>query len=123
MALTLHHIVLDCVDAARVASFWSAVLGRDVLPGASADAAFIGDGEAGEQGWLFFKVPEPKTAKNRMHVDFEADDRDAEVERLLALGATRVADHDEWDTLWTVLHDPEGNEFCVSQRARVAAPA
>ncbi|GAA3893094.1 VOC family protein [Leifsonia kafniensis] len=116
MALRIHHIVLDCVDASRVATFWSEVLGRDVLPDASADAAFIGAGEAGEPGWLFFSVPEPKTAKNRMHVDFESADRDAEVERLLALGATRVADHDEWDTRWTVLQDPEGNEFCVSQR-------
>jgi Glyoxalase-like domain len=65
--------------------------------------------------WLFAKVPEPKTAKNRMHVDMAAADRDAEVARLIELGATRVADMNEWDYEWTVMHDPEGNEFCVAQ--------
>jgi len=60
-------------------------------------------------------VPEPKAAKNRMHVDLAAPDREAEVARLVALGATRVADMDEWGYQSTVLHDPEGNEFCVAQ--------
>jgi len=50
-----------------------------------------------------------------MHVDVAADDHEGEVERLVELGATRVADVDEWGYRWTVLHDPEGNEFCVVQ--------
>ena len=65
--------------------------------------------------WLFAKVPEPKRAKNRMHVDLAAADHEAEVVRLVGLGATRVADVDEWGYRWTVLQDPEGNEFCVAQ--------
>jgi hypothetical protein len=65
--------------------------------------------------WLFAKVPEPKRAKNRMHVDVAAADCGAEVARLVELGATRVADVDEWGYRWTVLQDPEGNEFCVAQ--------
>jgi hypothetical protein len=68
-------------------------------------------------GLLFVPVPEPKTIKNRLHLDFRPDDRDAEVERLLALGATR-ADVGQGDQPWVVLADPEGNEFCVlSSRA------
>jgi hypothetical protein len=57
-------------------------------------------------------VPEQKTIKNRLHLDFRPDDRDAEVDRLLALGATR-ADVGPGDDAWVVLADPEGNEFCV----------
>jgi hypothetical protein len=50
-----------------------------------------------------------------MHVDFHSDDRGADVERLLALGAHRVGDYDEWGTNWTTLRDVEGNEFCIAQ--------
>jgi predicted enzyme related to lactoylglutathione lyase len=63
-------------------------------------------------GLLFVPVPEPKTTKNRLHLDFRPDDQDAEVERLLALGATR-ADVGQGEQSWIVLADPEGNEFCV----------
>jgi hypothetical protein len=57
-------------------------------------------------------VPEAKTHKNRLHPDFRPDDRDAEVERLLALGARRV-DIGQGEQSWVVLADPEGNEFCI----------
>ena len=60
---------------------------------------------------VFVRVPEEKAVKNRVHLDLGADDREAEVQRLLALGARRVADHGSW----TVMQDPEGNEFCVVQ--------
>ena len=63
---------------------------------------------------LFFKVPEPKTVKNRMHLDIHADDIEAEAERLVGLGATRVEGPiAEWGERWIVLADPEGNELCV----------
>jgi len=58
-------------------------------------------------------VPETKQIKNRLHLDFRPDDRDAEVERLLSLGATRVDVGQGADVPWVVLADPEGNEFCV----------
>ena len=64
---------------------------------------------------MFIQVPEAKAAKNRMHLDLSADDRDAEVERLVALGATRIHDKDEWGIQWTTLADPEGNEFCIAE--------
>jgi catechol 2,3-dioxygenase-like lactoylglutathione lyase family enzyme len=61
---------------------------------------------------LLAAVPEPKVVKNRLHLDFRPDDRDREVERLLALGATR-ADVGQSEESWVVLADPEGNEFCI----------
>ena len=72
-------------------------------------------------GLLFVRVPEPKTVKNRLHLDFRPDDQDAEVERLLALGATR-ADVGQGEQSWVVLGDPEGNEFCVLSSTASRAP-
>jgi hypothetical protein len=70
--------------------------------------------------WLLFvRVDEPKQVKNRVHLDLEPDGpREAEVDRLLALGATLVADHRNPDgTGWVTLADPEGNELCVLRSA------
>jgi hypothetical protein len=63
-------------------------------------------------GLLFVRVPESKTIKNRLHLDFRPEDRDLEVDRLLELGAVRV-DVGQGERPWIVLADPEGNEFCV----------
>ncbi|GAB3451014.1 VOC family protein [Streptomonospora sediminis] len=64
--------------------------------------------------WLFQAVPEPKSAKNRLHVDLHAGpEREAEVERLEGLGAAVPARVDEPGTVHVVMADPEGNEFCV----------
>jgi len=63
-------------------------------------------------GLLFVSVPDEKRTKNRLHLDFRPDDRDAEVERLVAMGAKR-ADIGQGEQTWVVLSDPEGNEFCV----------
>jgi hypothetical protein len=126
MTLQLAAVTIDCGDALTVAQFWSAALDRPLDPNASSDFASIGMPQHRDTTgwslssddhptWLFAKVPEPKTAKNRMHVDMAAADRDVEVSRLIELGATRVADINEWDYEWTVMHDPEGNEFCVAQ--------
>ena len=67
---------------------------------------------------LFFQVPEPKMAKNRMHVDLASKDPAAEVDRLVALGAKKVEARRGNGTSWTVMLDPEGNEFLH----RLAAP-
>ena len=115
MSLTLANVTLDCGDVLALSRFWSNVLHRPIDNGASELAATIGYHDPSTPTWLFMQVPEPKTAKNRMHVDFRADDNDAEVARILAMGATRVGDHDQYGVRWTVLADPEGNEFCVGQ--------
>jgi hypothetical protein len=69
---------------------------------------------------VFVAVPEHKTVKNRLHLDFRPDDRDREVERMLALGATR-ADVGQGEESWVVLADPEGNEFCILSAPGVGA--
>lgn len=112
--LAIAHVTFDCADAAELAGFWSAALGRPIDAGASTYFATIGTAEAGPT-WMFLKVDEPKTAKNRCHLDLTADDREAECKRLLDLGAQHVAEHDEYGHRWTVLRDPSGNEFCIAQ--------
>ncbi len=118
MTLAMSHLTVDCADPVRLAGFWAEALGWGVAPDSGEQHAAIGGPRrpAGTPGWLFFAVPEPKTAKNRMHVDLEADDLDAETERLVALGATLVHEKREWGAHWRTLTDPEGNEFCVVAR-------
>ena len=104
----------DCSDPARLARFWAELLGLK-LPGSADDPLVISDGP--DRSWIWFqKVPEPKVAKNRFHMDLETDDLAAELARAQSLGATVVASHsmDAWS--WTVLQDPEGNEFCLRTR-------
>jgi len=67
---------------------------------------------------IFLAVPEGKQAKNRLHLDLRPDDQDAEVARLLGLGATRADVGQGVDKTWVVLADPEGNEFCVLRALR-----
>ena len=125
-------IVMDCRDAAPLARFWAAVLGWSVAPYDEAELARLttrgianpGDDptvmieppqEAVDLPVLFFtEVPEPKTVKNRVHLDVVADDDlEAEVERLEGLGATIYNWAEGNGGVWCVMQDPEGNEFCV----------
>jgi glyoxalase superfamily protein len=109
--LKIANVTFDCADAVELATFWSAVMDTPIDDGASQYFATITtDGPR----LLFIQVPEAKAAKNRCHVDLRSDDRAAEVKRLLDLGATHVADHDQYNHQWTVLRDPSGNEFCVA---------
>jgi hypothetical protein len=108
-------ITFDCGDALAQAQFWSDVLGHPVDDGASEDFAAIGVAEASRlhPAWMFIKVPEAKTVKNRCHPDLASADQPAEVDRIIGLGAKRLGDFDEGGTRWTTLADPEGNEFDV----------
>ena len=78
-----------------------------------ATAVVIARDEHTFPGLIFVPVPEPKTVKNRVHLDLNPDDREAEVERLVGLGAGPVDVGQGPDVTGTVLADPEGNEFCV----------
>jgi predicted enzyme related to lactoylglutathione lyase len=111
---TLANITVDCDDVERVARFWAAVLDRKLGDRTSPYFAALPAVEPGEPTWLFLGVPEPKTAKNRFHVDLTAPDRDAEVARMVELGATRIEERTEYGQSWVVMNDPEGNEFCVA---------
>ena len=103
----LCHAVIDVNALEAGASFWAAALGTRVA-GVDPPYAWLAAG-AGSLRILLQLVPEPKTAKSRVHLDFETDDVDAEVRRLEGLGARRQRFVEEW---W-VMEDPYGNEFCV----------
>jgi predicted enzyme related to lactoylglutathione lyase len=111
MPLEWETVVVDCADPAALGRWWATALGWVVVY-EDPDELEIRPAPDRAPGILFGRVPEPKTVKNRLHLDFRPDDRDAEVERLLGLGATR-ADVGQGEESWVVLADPEGNEFCV----------
>ena len=107
-------LVLDCADPSALADFWSAALGYTTLGGAGSYVMLVD--ESGVQPKLLLQgVPEGKTVKNRMHLDIEVGDIEAEAVRLEALGARRVASEHmhEHGTSWVLMTDPEGNGFCV----------
>jgi predicted enzyme related to lactoylglutathione lyase len=119
MTSLIRHVTIDCTDPYTLATFWAAVLDASL-----ADDDFPGDPEAtvmsAGTALLFVRVDEPKTAKNRWHVDLQPQDRtrDAETQRLLSLGATLHEDHRRADgSGWVTLRDPEGNEMCVDRSA------
>ena len=114
MPVRLHHIVIDAHDLPGLARFWTKALGWKVLSEREAEIV-IGTDENAPVGICFMPVTGPKTVKNRVHLDLtsSAADRDHEIGRLLALGARRVDIGQTGTESWTVLADPEGNEFCV----------
>ena len=132
MSLRIRTITFDCADPYLLAGFWSQVTGYQEDP---ENTNHPDDPEGlllapdGTASLLFIKVPENKAVKNLVHLDLAppaappgtptdvtADARDAEVARVLALGATLVEDHRRPDrTGWVVLADPEGNEFCIER--------
>jgi predicted enzyme related to lactoylglutathione lyase len=107
-------LVLDCEDPVALAAFWAPALGYVSVGEAGAYVVLYPDGRPGPK-LLLQQVPEAKAVKNRMHLDIDAVDIEAEARRLEALGARRVAADPihEHDTNWILMADPEGNEFCV----------
>lgn len=113
MASTIDTLTIDCADPIRVADFWRAALGYELVE-ADAEGAEIRD--PGGAGWplLFLVVPEGKSVKNRLHLDIRASaSMSAEVERLKGFGAREQRFVEEGGSFWTVMLDVEGNEFCV----------
>ena len=114
MPLRLHHIVIDTHDLPGLARFWTQALGWRVLSERDQEIV-IGPAENAPVGICFMPVTDVKTVKNRVHLDLTTSvvDRDAEISRLLTLGARRVDIGQTGQESWTVLADPEGNELCV----------
>ena len=137
-------VAFDAADPRRLAGFWQQALGykeQDPPEGYATWEQWAAAMEIPEERWgdvtalvdpegvlprLFFqKVPEPKSAKNRVHLDLnvgggrQVDERerrsrvDAAVERLVGLGATKQREFNEQSERWIVMHGPEGNEFCL----------
>jgi predicted enzyme related to lactoylglutathione lyase len=113
--LKLDSLSFDCADPMWVAAFWAAALGFSQPDAESGpQGAWIDDPSGRTSGIYFQPVPEAKIAKNRVHLDLRpAVAMDAEVERLVGLGASVLGRVDEEGSFWTVMRDPEGNEFCV----------
>lgn len=128
MAL-LRDVVVDCGHPASLARFWAAVLdGYEVAPydeeelarlramgvdDPEDDPSVLVHAPGRSPRYFFTRVPEPKSGKNRLHLDLDCDDFDAELARLVTLGARVVAPQPGW----TTLADPEGNEFCLMRPA------
>ena len=129
MTSFVSHTSIDCGNAYELSEWWKQVLGYVDMDGdpnlPGHEECMIRDPETGHLV-LFIEVPEPKTAKNRIHLDLRPRDltQAEEVERLLGIGATQV-----WDlrgkygpgTGWVTLADPEGNEFCILRSAEERA--
>ncbi len=110
-------IAIDAHDPAVLAQFWTEVFGWEAeWPDEYGDITVRNP--ARPAPYLdILAVPEGKSIKNRLHLDFRPDDRDAEVTRVIALGA-KPADVGQGDQTWVVLSDPEGNEFCILSSRR-----
>ncbi|HEX9121971.1 MAG TPA: VOC family protein [Actinomycetota bacterium] len=113
MPSTVETLTIDCAHPEEIARFWAAALGYEVKE-VEEDAAEVVDPHG--RGWplLFIVVPEGKAVKNRVHLDLRPPvSMAAEVARLKALGANEQRFVEEGGSFWTVMQDPEGNEFCV----------
>ena len=112
MTLVFDEICVDAHDIHALASWWSRVTGWPAEDTDDGDVVLRAPAGQGPN-WLFVRVPEGKTVKNRIHFDFRPDDQAAEVQRVVALGARHVDVGQTGDESWVVLADPEGNEFCI----------
>jgi hypothetical protein len=121
----LVQVALDAADPQSQARFWAAAAGYVVEAEDQADSAAACVDPEGVGPRLYFqRVPEPKSVKNRVHLDLKPgvgrppDERRAvaraDAERLVGLGARVLREHDDNGEFWIVLADPESNEFCVS---------
>jgi hypothetical protein len=116
MSLRWQCTCVDTHDPAGLSRWWAELLGWRITYEDPEEvvleppAGSPGDGVSPDI--LFLKVDDEKVVKNRLHIDLRPDDRDAEVARAEAMGATRV-DIGQGETTWVVLADPEGNEFCI----------
>ena len=116
MTLRMTEVVIDCGDHGAVVDFWAAAMGYERREVNEQYVALVppAPAELGRPPMLFQKVPEPKVAKNRVHLDLHGDVMADEVARLAGLGATTIAERSLGTLTWTVMADPAGNEFCVS---------
>jgi hypothetical protein len=117
MSLRWQCVCIDTSDPAGLARWWAELLGWRITYEDPEEVVLEPPAGSPEDGIspdiLFLKVDDPKVAKNRIHIDLRPDDRDAEVARAEAMGATRVDIGQGEDKTWVVLADPEGNEFCI----------
>jgi catechol 2,3-dioxygenase-like lactoylglutathione lyase family enzyme len=121
MTAFVFNVAFDCADPRQLAEFWANVTGYSVVEAHEEFVRLRSPDKRSVRHLLFFKVPEPKVTKNRVHVDLATREPEMEIRRLLDLGASLVDEPGpqgvEWrsgnGTRWVVMRDPEGNEFCI----------
>ena len=106
-------LTMDADDVESLAKFWCEATDYKVADSHYPILAVLASDKPGYPRLLILQVPETKTAKNRLHMEFEASDLKSEAERIVALGATLIAERQFGETKWIVMQDPEGNEFCL----------
>ncbi|WP_086819204.1 VOC family protein [Allokutzneria sp. NRRL B-24872] len=120
----IRHITIDCADPYGLAEFWGRVTGWPMGEGDEpGDPEVLLESSEGP-GLLFIRVPEGKSAKNRLHLDLQPRrrTRDEQVEWLVGIGAKVFDDQRRPDGAgWVTMTDPEGNEFCVERSAQERA--
>ena len=110
--LAVEMVTFDCDDPDALAQWWAQAVGGEVNPLVPGEFVLVAGPEGPRLG--FQKVPDPTPGKNRVHLDFAAPDIEAEVARLVGLGASETGRHDMGeDFRWVVLADPAGNAFCI----------
>lgn len=114
MSVTLEQVTFDSNDVPVLAAFWAQVFGTEVDAGGNEFAATVNKAGGGP-AMMFLKVPEPRTGKNRVHLDLASADWAAEVDRIVGLGAKRLDEYDEYGVHWVTLADPEGNLFDLAE--------
>ncbi|MBV8931857.1 MAG: VOC family protein [Kutzneria sp.] len=114
MTLRIGMVTIDSTDPGALAGFWTEALGARVVHEVGGEFLML----ASDDGVLLGlqRVTEAKDGKNRVHLDLRTNDRAAEVRRVVGLGATVVAEHEYPAMAWAVLHDPQGNEFCIGSQ-------
>jgi predicted enzyme related to lactoylglutathione lyase len=112
MSMNIGGITIDCADPTALADFWTKALDTTISQDYGGEFVALATPE-GQPYVAFQKVPEERVGKNRVHIDFATDDLAGEVERLVGLGATALAEHAMPDFTWRVMEDPAGNVFCV----------
>ena len=109
---TVGTVMLDCIDPDVLVAFWGEILAFEEKA-RYPDFVWMSRISDGGPALAFQRVPEGKSVKNRMHFDLTVEDREEFAGRIESLGGNRVADHEVDGFHWTVMADPEGNEFCI----------
>ena len=119
MALAIDWLTIDSRDPKKLAEFWVQALDGYKITYDDEEEGEVAIEPDDGRGWrlLFLRVDDERVVKNRLHMDLRPDDQQAEVERLLELGARKI-DIGQGDVTWVVMADPEGNEFCVLRAKR-----
>ena len=104
---------LDACDVQALSEFWRDAAGYEIEQNEYPYWSMLVSKDSSTPRIIIVQVPESKSDKNRLHIEFDVEDLELEVDRLVALGAHRVAKHEFGNTHWIVMQDPEGNEFCL----------